>query len=67
MITVTVTGNQFEQVSKTKSLQSINDNCNASQLEQLSRMATNKKLNKLLTKATIDKLEKNITVLKSFL
>lgn len=59
--------NPIEENSRAKSLQFINDNCNVQQLEVVKRMVGNPKLNEILKQNTMDKLEKNLPMLKSFL
>lgn len=68
MATVTVKAkNPIEESSRVKALQFINDNCNVQQLEVVKRMVGNSKLNEILKQSTMDKLEKNLPMLKSFL
>lgn len=68
MATVNVTSkNPIEESSRAKALQFINDNCNVQQLEVVKRMVGNVKLNEILKQSTMDKLEKNLPMLKSFL
>jgi len=67
MATVTVKETGIEGASKISSLQAISNNCSAQQLQVLQKMVLNPKLNEIIKQSTMDKLEKNLPMLKAFL